>query len=312
MGKMRTTSSVFCLIIAMIVFSESVEAGPRLFKLKRDDLHSRITKTRYCFGPETSLLAENSLDGWTTISGKTPPAAWSVVDGTLHLNGKGGDIVTDREFKNYVLDFEWTIAKGGNSGIKYRFKKFEGWGWLGPEFQVLDDYNTSEGKKPKNCTATLYDILPTKDGKPLNPHEEINRGRIVVKNNRLEHWLNGKKMVDVVVGSEQWKEAIAKSKFNNIEGFGENRLGRIMIQDHGCMVWFHKISIREIFDSKNAAKGRRTTETRDNAIEKKEIAVHSLCETKCREKTSRCKQRCYKAVRPKPICRPYRYVRCCK
>jgi hypothetical protein len=180
-----------------------------------------------------------------------------VIDGILHLQGKGGDLVTERQYKNFVLDFEWTISKGGNSGIKYRYKNFDGKGWLGLEYQVLDDYGTPEGKKPKNNTATLYDILPTKSQKSLKPNDQINRGRIVVNGNRIEHWLNGRLVMCTTVGSKEWKKGIAESKFNGIEGFGENSTGHIMVQDHGGEVWFHKITIREIRSAKCVPCSRR-------------------------------------------------------
>ncbi len=210
-----------------------------------------VSTSKTCYGPTVSLLAEDSLAGWTSPGGGKPGSGWSVVDGILHLQGKGGDIVTDRQYENFVLDFEWTHSKAGNSGIKYRYQKFDGKGWLGLEYQVLDDFGTPEGMKPKNNTATLYDILPTNSSKSLNHRDQINKGRIVVNGDRIEHWLNGRKVMSVVVGSEEWKEAVAASKFKGIDGFGENNLGFIMVQDHQSEVWFHKITIREILPSKN-------------------------------------------------------------
>ena len=199
-----------------------------------------------CYGPAVSLLAKDSLDNWTAPGGGQQQGGWSVVDGVLHLKGKGGDLVTERQYKNFVLDFEWTITKGGNSGIKYRYKRFDGHGFLGPEYQVLDDFGTSEGNRPTHSTASLYDILPHNSQKSLKPADQVNKGRIIVNGNRIEHWLNGKRVVCVVVGSKEWDEGIAASKFNGIEGFGVNDLGHIMVQDHGSEVWYHKITIREI------------------------------------------------------------------
>jgi hypothetical protein len=237
-------------ITVLLLFAVSLGTSVSVSEAKQEiyvpNKHHAQWQTRSVLGPKTLLLQKDSLDGWTTTGGKTPGDAWSVIDGVLHLKSKGGDIMTDREYKNFVLDFTWTIAKGGNSGVKYRFKKFDGKGWLGIEYQVLDDFNIGEGKKLKNNTATLYDILPTSGSKVLQPHEEINHGRIIVNGNRIEHWLNGKKVVDVLVGSKAWKKGIAESKFNDVPGFGENALGRIMVQDHGSEVWFHDISIREI------------------------------------------------------------------
>ena len=200
-----------------------------------------------CYGPTVSLIAKDSLIGWTAPGGGEQRGGWSVVDGILHLQGKGGDLVTERPFENFILDFEWTIAKNGNSGIKYRYKKFDGKGWLGLEYQVLDDFRTREGANPRVATASIYDVLPTNSLKSLKPHDQVNKGRIVVNGNRIEHWLNGKKVLSTVVGSDEWKEGIASGKFKDIAGFGENKLGHIMIQDHGSEVWFHKITIREIF-----------------------------------------------------------------
>ncbi|MDR2705600.1 MAG: DUF1080 domain-containing protein [Planctomycetaceae bacterium] len=245
---MFRTVNCFFLTVSLLFFASISEAGLLNLKKNRDRVQKKnaAQPVQLIVGTKTSLIQANTLDGWTTINGKIPGNAWSVEDGVLHLHGKGGDVMTDREYKNFVLDFTWTIAKGGNSGIKYRFKKFDGKGWLGLEYQILDDFNTKEGEKPKNNTATLYDILTTNNSKVLKLHEELNHGRIVVNGNKIEHWLNGKKVLEVWVGSETWKQAIADSKFKDITGFGENAVGRIMVQDHGCEVRFHDITIREI------------------------------------------------------------------
>lgn len=238
-----------------------------------------VMQKRTHFGPEVSLIQGDTLAGWTTIGGKTPPAAWTVENGVLHLNGKGGDIITDREYENFILDFVWTIKKGGNSGIKYRFQKFEGKGWLGPEYQVLDDYNTDEGKKPKNNASSLYDLVPA-GSKHLNPYDQKNHGRIVINGDRLEHWINGQKVVDLVIGGDRWKEAVAASKFKDIEGYGLNKSGRIMVQDHNDEVWFHKLTIREIFESEEPV-----LET-ENFVETSLVCSNSfrcqpICQPKC-------------------------------
>ncbi len=198
------------------------------------------------YGPETSLIQNDSLAGWTSNGGGKPGEGWSVDNGILHLKGKGGDIVSEKEYENYVLDFDWTISKAGNSGIKYRYKKFDGKGWLGCEYQVLDDFNTPEGKKPKNCTGTLYDIYPTDIPKMLKPNDQINSGRVVVNGNSIQHWLNGQRILTVETGTPDWEAHVQASKFRDAPGFGVNPVGRIMVQDHQCEVWFHGIKIREI------------------------------------------------------------------
>jgi hypothetical protein len=243
---MKTLRLIVVVLFFVSILTSVSEAGVSKKQNSVPKLQRNHLKTVSILGQETSLIHENTLDGWTTLGGKKPNEAWSVSDGVLHLKGKGGDMMSEREYKNFVLDFTWTIAKGGNSGIKYRFKKIDGKGWYGCEYQVLDDFNTGEGKKAKNNAATLYDILPTNNLKVLNPNDNLNHGRIVVNGNHIEHWLNGVKVVDVWVGSKTWKEGIAASKFKEIPNFGKNAAGHIMVQDHGCEVWFHDISIREI------------------------------------------------------------------
>ncbi len=253
---------------------------------------------RLCVGPEISLLQENSLDGWTKLDGGKPDGksghGWSVTGGVLHLNGRAGDIKTEKEYKNFILDFAWTHSEGGNSGIKYRLKHFAGYGWLGLEYQVLDDFNTNEGLKLKNSTATLYDILPCNKQKRLNPHTEWNYGRIMVNGHHIQHWLNGKKVVDVRVGSKTWNEGIASSKFNNILGFGENSTGFIMIQDHQSEVWFHKISVKEILGSASGAKSTKTTAPCRNYRQTKTIQCKPAYTKKVIRKPSPCSTKIYR------------------
>jgi hypothetical protein len=197
------------------------------------------------YGPEQSLLAKNSLDGWVSLAGNAPNPAWSVKDGVLHLKGKGSDIRTERQYKNFVLDFTWSIAKGGNSGVKYRLQKF-GNDWLGLEYQIIDDFNSGEGKRYKHEASSLYDIKQAALSKELKQHNEVNHGSVIVNGNRIQHFLNGKRTVDITVGSAEWKELVAKSKFNGVKGFGENPAGFLFVQNHGAEVWLQKITIREI------------------------------------------------------------------
>ncbi|MCL2743037.1 MAG: DUF1080 domain-containing protein [Planctomycetaceae bacterium] len=214
---------------------------------------------QWTVGPAVSLLQPDSLAGWTSTSGKAPPEAWSVQDGVLHLKGKGGDIMTEREYENFILEFSWTISKGGNSGIKYRFKNYDGKGWLGLEYQVLDDFNvlSGEGARPKNNAATLYYIVSTDVSKKrLNPHDVINYGKVVVRGQHIEHYLNGEKVLEITAGSERWFEAVAESKFKDVPDFGLNQAGRIMVQDHNSEVWFHSLTIRELYPVSSAPHRR--------------------------------------------------------
>lgn len=214
---------------------------------------SQAGTSPYRVGPTVNLITP-TLEDWTRDGKSQPPGkGWTVVDGKLYRAGSGaGDMISKREYDNFILDFSWTIAEGGNSGIKYRlaqYPKVEGVslaGWLGIEYQVLDDFHAREGKDPRVATASLYHIRPVRENKPLHPNDEINRGRIIVCGNLVEHWLNGVCVGRVVVGSTEWKTNVAAGKFADVGAFGQNHSGRLLVQDHGSEVTFHTLTIREI------------------------------------------------------------------
>ncbi len=154
-----------------------------------------------------------------------------------------GDIVTEREYGDFDLQFEWKIAKGGNSGVKYRVRKYDG-RMLGCEYQIIDDEDYGSGSK--QSTGSLYAVYEPDSAKYLNPPGEYNRSRIVVMGNHIEHWLNGRQVLSAEAGSPEWFARIADSKFADVEGFGLNRLGRIMLTDHGSEVWYRHLVLKEL------------------------------------------------------------------
>lgn len=192
-----------------------------------------------------SLFDGKTLDGWVTAAGKPVTAGWVVVDGTIHRADKGGDIYAAKQYNDFVLEFEWKVAEGGNSGVKYRFGKYAG-GIVGPEYQVLDDAKHPDAKVgKKRQTASLYDILEPNEQKAMKPIGQWNTAKVVAKGSKIEHWLNGVKVVDVDLTSEAFKAALAKSKFKNSPDFGTKE-GKIMLQDHGDKVWYRNITIVEL------------------------------------------------------------------
>ena len=195
-----------------------------------------------------SLFDGQSFANWTRPDGSSVDApAWEVVDGMLHLDrkkGSGGNLVSEQVYGDFELMFEWKVAEGANNGIKYRVNDFDG-RMLGLEYQVIDDQNKPK-LKPKHKTASIYDIYETKPHSALLPTGEFNRGRIVVRGNRLEHWLNGHLVAEATVGSEQWHQRIAESKFSDVPGFGVVPVGRIMITDHKDEVWYRNIFVRRL------------------------------------------------------------------
>ena len=201
------------------------------------------------------LSNDPTLEAWMTLDGTPVTDGWEFVDGVIHRNVEGqraGHIVTKQEYTDFDLSFEWKIATRGNSGIKYRVQKF-GNRVLGCEYQILDDQTHRDGQSSKKSTGSLYDVYEPNGAKYVRPPGEYNQGRVVVRRQRIEHWLNGHLILVAQVGSPEWLRRIADSKFADVDGFGKNRQGRIMLTDHGSEVWYRNIVLREL-----AAPDQRT------------------------------------------------------
>jgi len=194
------------------------------------------------------LFDGKTTNGWHAFKGKDVPDKWKVRDGALVIspkNGKqGGDIVTDDDFGNFELAFEWKVTPGANSGVMYRVSEDEGGPFFtGPEYQILDNKLHPDGRSKFTSAASCYALYaPSEDA--TRPVGEWNQGKIVVNGNRVEHWLNGKKVVAYELGSDDWNGRVAKSKFKEWKKFGTLKKGRIDLQDHGDEVAYRSIKIR--------------------------------------------------------------------
>lgn len=194
-----------------------------------------------------SLFDGETLAGWNDGNGKAPPKGWEVVDGAIHRVNRAGYLATDREFENFDLRFEWKIGKGTNSGLKYRTTRVAKKGLYGCEYQILDDDHHINGKKATTRCGALYDLYAPDEGvKEVKPVGEYNTSRVVAQGTRIEHWLNGKKILEVDTASDDWKGRIARSKFRSIPEFAAEKPGPILLQDHNSEVWFRKIEIRPL------------------------------------------------------------------
>jgi len=186
-----------------------------------------------------------------------PSSGWEIKDGALSVNpaskkqGGGGDIVTVDKYTNFELIVDFIYTKGANSGIKYFVDTESNNGSLasiGCEYQVLDDRNHPDAKagfEGNRTLAGLYDLLAPKNVRD-NGFDKWNRAIIIVKDNKVQHWLNDNLTVEYERGTPAWRELVARSKFKTSPGFGEVKEGRILLQDHGNQVSFKNIKIREI------------------------------------------------------------------
>lgn len=184
-----------------------------------------------------------SLLGWRMYRGGAP-TGWRVTNGMIERGSGGGDLVTDEMFANFELALDWMVSPGGNSGILYRVEDTEERSYMtGPEMQVLDDEGHADGRSPLTSAGAVYGLYPAERG-VAKPAGQWNAARIVVNGSRVEHWLNGTPLAKYDLGSAEWMQRVAASKFNDWKGYGRAPRGRIALQDHGDQVFYRNIRIK--------------------------------------------------------------------
>ncbi len=195
------------------------------------------------------LFDGKTFAGWQQANG-APFAGkgWKIDNGVLSVSlqdGEGGDIVTTKEYTNFELSLDFKLEKGTNSGVKCFLIKNTS---LGCEYQLIDDENHPDAKLGRNgnrSLGSLYDIMPPAADKKVNPLGEWNNMRIISKGKHVEHWLNGKKILEYDCGSEKFKNRVAESKFKTTTNFAEADSSPILLQDHGDVIYFKNIKIRQ-------------------------------------------------------------------
>ncbi|HWB94911.1 MAG TPA: DUF1080 domain-containing protein [Puia sp.] len=203
-----------------------------------------------------------TTSGWRGVNQKTFPAkGWHITDGVLTVEssngqeeGKGGDIVTEKEYHAFDLQFDFRLTPGANSGVKYFVKESydtKGKSAIGLEYQVLDDSlhpDAKLGRDGDRTESSLYDMIPRKNIRAaFKPIGQWNHGRIIVyPNNHVEHWLNGYKMLEYERGSDAFKHLVEISKYKKWNNFGLWKEGLLLLQDHGNEVSYRSIRIRTL------------------------------------------------------------------
>jgi Domain of Unknown Function (DUF1080) len=198
-------------------------------------------------GPWHNLLGEHSAPDWRGWKESGLPAGWHVAGGVLSKDGAVDDLVSNKSYGNFELELEWKIGKEGNSGIFYRgTREYDHIYWSAPEYQLLDDANTADGKSPLTAAGSDYALYGVPPG-VAKPYGEWNKTRLVVQGNHVEHWLNGVKVVEYDFGSADWKQRVAASKFSKYPNYGLAASGLIGIQgDHPGSLEVRHIRIREL------------------------------------------------------------------
>ncbi len=219
-----------------------------------------------CEGKQNTLTAQEMADGWellfdgTTLNGwrdyngDALTGPWEVVDGTIMADGGGSDangyIVTDKEYENFELVWDWKISKGGNSGMLYHVverPQFKVPYVTGPEYQLIDDENFPEPLEDwQRCGADYAMYVPDFDTRDLKPAGQWNTSKIIFDNGHVVYFLNGKKLFEFDTWTEDWFKRKAAGKWADAREYGMATKGLICLQDHGYPAWFRNIKIKEL------------------------------------------------------------------
>jgi hypothetical protein len=209
------------------------------------------------------LFDGTTLTGWRGLGyDSIPTAHWKVEKGAIKKipsgdvpkmadgqPAKGGDLMSIEAFGDFELAWEWKVAPGANSGIKYNVSEqfslanASNHAALGFEYQILDDSLAEDNKIATHRAGALYDLIAPNEAK-ARPVGQWNESRLIFRGRHGEHWLNGTKIVDFDLATQRMDSLLALSKYKSIKGFADRRVGHIILQDHGDAVYYRSIKIR--------------------------------------------------------------------
>ncbi|AHM63048.1 hypothetical protein D770_24015 [Flammeovirgaceae bacterium 311] len=199
------------------------------------------------------LFDGTNTDQWTGVGSDTFPENGWIIENEALVLAEGGNIMTRKEYADFDLRFEFNMTPAANSGIKYYVSKLTNKesGKVvtnGPEYQIIDDYTNPDVKDQadeREKAAALY-LLYAPTDKNLLPAGQWNTGRIVSKDQKVEHWLNGVQVLSYNRGSQDFRERKKATKFKNYDAYGESERGHILLTDHGDKVYFRNIKIKQL------------------------------------------------------------------
>ena len=241
-----------CLLIAPIC----ILASCINVQITSNSGNSGADKSKKLSDGWVSLFDGKTTAGWHSYGKEKAGGIWKVVDGAICLTddkdrnqASGGDLVSDLEYGDFDLQLEWKIAANGNSGIIFYvnedLSKYKDTYNTGMEMQVLDNDGHSDGKIIKHRAGDLYDLISSSK-ETVKTVGEWNKAEIISKDGKLQFFLNGYNVVTTQLWDDNWRSMIAGSKFKNMQGFGTFKKGKIALQDHGNMVCYRNIKIKEL------------------------------------------------------------------
>lgn len=202
------------------------------------------------------LFYGEDFTGWRGVNKNVfPEKGWAVKNNCITCTGEdGGSIITKEKYGNFELKWDWKlVSPSANSGIKYFVAEREGdtggYGY-GIEYQLLDDTEYLKSGQMKandyHTTGSAYELYPPAPNKKVKKLGEWNSSRILSKNGKVEHWLNGEKILEYDRFSSDFKEKVEESKFKDVTNFGRHVEGHILLQDHDSEIYFRDIKIRTL------------------------------------------------------------------
>ena len=236
---MQSFLTIPLVSLVMLVSAPKINNGP-------------INKTTVQEKGWTNLFDGKTLKGWHIYGNRPMNESWSVQDGAIFFDKTKkatGDLVTDKEYENFHLKYDWKISPTGNSGVIFWLQedtvKYKQTYHTGPEMQVLDNDGHKDGKILKHRAGNLYDLIEGKEG-AVKPVGEWNTAEIISNKGRLEFILNGVSVVTTAFGDDNWRTMVAGSKFKQWPDFGKIFKGKIGLQNHDSDVWFKNIKIKQL------------------------------------------------------------------
>jgi hypothetical protein len=237
------TAAVFAATLAISLRAAAADAG--------EPPVNRLSSEERAQGWKL-LFDGTSLERWRGYQMHRVPDGWSVEDGTIRFakpTGEGAqraDLITKKQYGDFELRLEWKLTPGGNSGVMFRVSEAAERSYhTGPEMQILDNAGHRDGGSPFTSTGSNYALhAPVRD--TTRPVGEWNEVRIVARGPHVEHWLNGVKVVEYELWSEDWKAKVKASKFAQWPGYGLETKGHIVLQDHDNEVWFRNLAVRRL------------------------------------------------------------------
>ena len=227
-----------------------VLAGLLFFSCHNDQKHAGDQAD----DPEWIILFDGSTtDAWRGFKKETLPAGWKAENGLLITSGEGGDlggdIITKEKFEDFILELEWKISPGGNSGVFFRVVEGDHPAVYatGPEYQLIDDIGFEyplEDWQKTGANYAMHNADPNK--KIIKPAGEWNATKIKVADGVVTHWLNGEKVVEYQLWDDEWKALVNESKWKDYPDYGLAVTGHIGLQDHGSPVYFRNIKIQDL------------------------------------------------------------------